>query len=248
MTPALLEVQNLSRQFRSGRQTVTVLDNLSFQLAPTELRVIAGRSGSGKTTLLHLLAGLDTPSSGTLKLEELHLSRRAARSQVLEWRRRVSFLHQTPALIPTLSAWENALLPFRYAGKPDLEWVSYLFSRLGLAGLQGRRPRQLSGGQAMRVSLVRALARQGSLLLADEPTGRLDATSALEVWTLLEELCSEGGLSAVVVTHDPIVLERALRVFQLEAGALALERVPVPLERSNTPIVRSKSDKKPPFN
>ncbi|WP_036218364.1 ABC transporter ATP-binding protein [Calidithermus chliarophilus] len=217
----MLEVIDLSRRYRSGSQWVSVLQNVQLRLREGELLVVAGRSGSGKTTLLHLLAGIDRPDEGKLHLGELVLSRNSPEVSLLRWRRAVGFMHQTPVLIPTLTAWENALLPFRYGGQnPDLAWVKLLFKRLGISGLENRRPRQLSGGQATRVALVRALARRNTLFLADEPTGRLDEAGATAVWGLLLELNRQEGISGVVVTHDPLILKQAHRVLTVQEGRL----------------------------
>jgi putative ABC transport system ATP-binding protein len=217
----MLEVQGLNKTYGKGVQAVRVLQNLELRVQSGELAVIAGRSGSGKTTLLHCLAGLDLPDSGDLSLLGLQLNATSNEIALLKWRRTISFLHQTPILIPTLNAWENVLLPFRYAKQtPDLAWVKELFSRLGLTGLERRRPQQLSGGQATRVALARALARRSPLILADEPTGRLDAQTAEDVWQLLHEICHDQKIAIVVVTHDPIILERTSYFQKLEAGKL----------------------------
>jgi putative ABC transport system ATP-binding protein len=217
----MLEVTGLHRSYERGAQAAEVLSNLELRVKSCELTVISGRSGSGKTTLLHCLAGLDLPDRGTLQLPGLQLDTHSKEKALLKWRRTISFLHQTPVLIPTLNAWENALLPFRYNHqKPDIAWVHELFAQLGLTGLERRRPKQLSGGQAMRVALARALARRSNLVLADEPTGRLDAETALDVWQLLRKLCQEQGMAMVVVTHDPIILDQSPGALRLEQGRL----------------------------
>lgn len=227
----MLEIQGLNRTYGKGIQAVPVLQNLELQVQAGELAVIAGRSGSGKTTLLHCLAGLDRADSGHLNLLGLHLNATSNEAMLLKWRRTISFLHQTPILIPTLNAWENVLLPFRYAGQaPDIAWVKELFSRLGLAGLERRRPKQLSGGQATRVALARALARRSPLVLADEPTGRLDADTALDVWQLLHQICEDKKIAIVVVTHDPIILDQLPFFQKLEHGRL------VRVEQDRLPI------------
>ena len=217
----MLEIQGLNRTYGKGLQAVKVLQNLELRVQPGELAVIAGRSGSGKTTLLHCLAGLDRPDSGDLSLLGLRLNATSNENALLRWRRTISFLHQTPILIPTLTAWENVLLPFRYARQtPDIVWVTELFLKLGLTGLERRRPRQLSGGQATRVALARALARRSPLILADEPTGRLDAETAQDVWQLLHQICKDQKIAIVVVTHDPIILEQLPHFQKLEQGRL----------------------------
>jgi putative ABC transport system ATP-binding protein len=217
----MLEIHGLNRTYGKGSHSVEVLKNLELRVQPGELAVIAGRSGSGKTTLLHCLAGLDHPDGGDLNLLGLHLNSTSNETALLKWRRTISFLHQTPILIPTLNSLENVLLPFRYAGqKPDMAWVTDLFSRLGLTGLEHRRPRQLSGGQATRVALARALARRSPLILADEPTGRLDAQTAQDVWQLLHQICEDKKIAIVVVTHDPIILEQLPYFQKLECGCL----------------------------
>ncbi len=226
----MLTVHDLCRTYGRGVQAVNVLNNLELEVKMGELSIVAGRSGSGKTTLLHCLAGLDLPHQGELRLDDLILQPKSNESALLKWRRAISFLHQTPILIPTLNAWENVLLPFRYNHqKPEMAWIKELFSRLGLGGLEKRRPQQLSGGQAMRVALARALAKRSKLVLADEPTGRLDAQTALDVWGLLQQICKDQNISIVVVTHDPIILERAAYFQTLEAGRLVsvISRAPV---------------------
>ncbi len=216
----MLIAERIHRTYGRGERAVRVLEALDLCVAERELRVIAGRSGSGKTTLLHILAGLDQPDEGVVRFGELELRPRASERELLAWRRNVGFLHQTPALIPTLTAWENAMLPFRYAGKADPDWMRELFEQLELSDLRQRSPKQLSGGQATRVALARALARQPRLFLADEPTGRLDADTALQVWALIERLCQRLGSVAVVVTHDPIILERCSSVQRVHKGQL----------------------------
>jgi putative ABC transport system ATP-binding protein len=217
----MLTVHDLCRTDGRGVQAVNVLNNLELEVKTGELSIVAGRSGSGKTTLLHCLAGLDLPHQGELHLGNLNLHTKSNEAALLKWRRAISFLHQTPILIPTLNAWENVLLPFRYNHqKADISWIKELFSRLGINGLEKRRPQQLSGGQAVRVALARALAKRSELVLADEPTGRLDAQTALDVWGLLQQICRDQNISIVVVTHDPIILEQASYFQKLEAGKL----------------------------
>ncbi len=217
----MLQVRGLARTYRNGRRPpVPVLKGVDLTLADGELMVIAGRSGSGKTTLLHILVGLDRPDDGEVRFEIMRLQPGARESEMLRWRRAMGFLHQTPVLIPTLTSWENATLPFRYWGKPDADWIAALFDTLGIAELKHRRPRELSGGQATRVALVRALARRPSVLFADEPTGRLDAETAGAVWELLVGLNRTERMAALVVTHDPVILERAARVAWLVDGRL----------------------------
>lgn len=216
----MLEAIAVERTYRHGQQRVEVLKGLGVTLEAGQLLVIAGRSGSGKTTLLHILTGLDRPDAGMVRYNGMRVDPCANEADLLRWRRSVGFLHQTPILVPTLSAWENALLPLRYWGRADRAWVNHLFTRLGLADLKHRRPRELSGGQATRVALARALARRSPLLLSDEPTGRLDAETAGEVWQLLLEVNREEGVTVVVVTHDPVILGSGPEVAWLEGGRL----------------------------
>ncbi len=217
----MLQVSGLVRTYRNGRRPpVPVLRGVDFTLAEGELLVIAGRSGSGKTTLLHLLVGVDRPDGGEVRFETIRLHPIAGEGEMLRWRRTMGFLHQTPVLVPTLTSWENAVLPFRYWGKPNADWVSALFDRLGIAELKHRRPRELSGGQATRVALARALARRPPVVFADEPTGRLDAETAGAVWELLVDLNQTERMAALVVTHDPVILRRAARVAWLVDGRL----------------------------
>ncbi|WP_223360981.1 ABC transporter ATP-binding protein [Leifsonia sp. ZF2019] len=217
----LLRADGVGRIFPTAAGPVTALDAVSLDVHPGELLVVRGRSGSGKTTLLNVLGGLDTPTSGTVRLGDLDLTT-ASESQLVAVRRsRVGFVFQAFGLVPVLSAAENVEVPLRLLGvDPAVRdaRVAELLDRVGLGGHAAQRPAELSGGQQQRVGIARALAARPQVLLADEPTGQLDSVTGAAMMDLLVELVHDAGVAAVVTTHDPILMARADRVIELHDG------------------------------
>jgi putative ABC transport system ATP-binding protein len=221
MNPSLLRADALTKIVTSGDEPLTILDGVSFDVEPGATVAIVGASGSGKTTLLGLLAGLDRPTGGDVFVDGISLlgldeDARAAMRQKL-----LGFVFQSFQLLPALTALENVMLPLELAGAPDAAAVAREW--LGKVGL-GRRtthyPKQLSGGEQQRVAIARAFAGGPKLLMADEPTGNLDAATGIEVADLMFRLNRERGTTLVLVTHDTTLATRCGRRLSLASGRL----------------------------
>lgn len=223
MAESAVVVEDLHRTYGSGASAVHALRGVSFAVPRGELVALKGRSGSGKTTLLNLVGGLDTPDTGKIIVEGLALAG-LGESGLLELRRdRVGFIFQSFGLIPILTAAENVGVPLRLR-KTDPrereERVALLLALVGLTDHAEQRPGELSGGQQQRVAIARALANRPSLLIADEPTGQLDAETGLAVMELLRAVVRGEGVTALVATHDAALLDLADRVLELSDGAI----------------------------
>ncbi|MBW6493755.1 MAG: ABC transporter ATP-binding protein [Burkholderiaceae bacterium] len=215
-------VEQLTKRVRDADGWLPILDEVSFTVAPGETLAVLGASGSGKSTLLGLMAGLDLPTSGSVTifgddLFALDEDQRAA------WRaRNLGFVFQSFQLLGQMNALENVLLPLELAGAPDAEQrARTLLERVGLADRARHYPRTLSGGEQQRVALARAFVSKPRLLLADEPTGSLDAGTGERVIDLLFELNREADATLVLVTHDPVLARRCSRRLTLHAGRVA---------------------------
>jgi putative ABC transport system ATP-binding protein len=213
------------------KNTVTALDDVNLTISDGEWLAIQGPTGHGKTTLLQLLGGLDRPSSGTVLFDGRDLGTmteaRIARVRAT-W---IGFIFQTFNLIPTLPAAENvelALAPFQFSAAERRAAVARALDAVGLSDRAGHLPAELSGGQQQRVGIARALVKEPTVLLADEPTGNLDETTRDEIIALLEELWRHRGLTLVMVTHDSPVAARAQRVGQMRDGRLTFDRPDAP--------------------
>ena len=220
---ALIEVRDVSKSYRRDALDVPVLNKLSVTVEEGEFLGLMGPSGSGKSTLLNLLAGIDQPTDGSVRIGGTEIGR-LAESALAEWRaRHVGFIFQLYNLIPVLTAFENVELPLLLTRLSKKERREHVRMALGIVGLEDRMahyPKQLSGGQEQRVAIARAIVTDPTLLLADEPTGDLDARSGDEVLTLLERLNREFKKTIVMVTHDPHAAERASYLLHLEKGTL----------------------------
>jgi putative ABC transport system ATP-binding protein len=220
-TPPLVEAIDLVRDFPVGDSVVHALRAISLSVAPGELIAVRGRSGSGKTTLLNLLGGLDKPTSGRVVVDGQEISA-MDEDQLVEVRRRtVAFVFQAFGLVPFLTATENVEVPLRLVHANSRERdarVSTLLDVVGLADRAKHRPHELSGGEQQRVALARALANAPKLLLADEPTGQLDSDTGHVIMLLLRSIVRHEGITAVVATHDPLMLDVADRIFELRDG------------------------------
>jgi putative ABC transport system ATP-binding protein len=204
-----------------GATQLVILQDIALEVMPGEAVAIAGASGSGKSTLLGLLAGLDTPSAGTVQLDGVDLfgldedGRAALRARLL------GFVFQSFQLLPALNALENVMLPLELAGEPRAaELAKAMLARVGLAERLRHYPKVLSGGEQQRVALARAFVTRPKLLLADEPTGNLDAATGAGVIDLMFELNAERGTTLVLVTHDEAIARRCARVVRLAAGRI----------------------------
>ncbi|WP_103534026.1 ABC transporter ATP-binding protein [Streptomyces sp. SM11] len=217
----MVTVEDLHRSYGSGAATVHALRGVSFEIPRGALVALKGRSGSGKTTLLNLVGGLDTPDSGRITVDGTELVGLGEKG-LLELRRdRVGFIFQSFGLIPILTAAENVGVPLRLCRADPAERderVALLLSLVGLADHAEQRPGELSGGQQQRVAIARALANRPALLIADEPTGQLDAETGLAVMELLRAVVRSENVTALVATHDPQLLGLADRVLELSDG------------------------------
>ena len=220
---ALIELRDVTKAYKRDAIEIPVLDRVSITVPEGDFLGLMGPSGSGKSTLLNLLAGIDRPSRGVIRIGDTDISTLSERA-LAAWRaRHIGFIFQLYNLIPVLTAFENVELPLLLTNLSKKQRRDHVLTALGIVGLGDREkhyPRQLSGGQEQRVAIVRAIVTDPTLLLADEPTGDLDAKSASEVLTLLQRLNDEYKKTIVMVTHDPHAAERAKRVLHLEKGTL----------------------------
>ena len=218
----MLRVSGLTHKVSLETDTLTILQGVNLEINRGESVAIVGRSGSGKTTLLGLLAGLDTPSEGTVELDGAEISRLSEDERAKLRARRVGFVFQSFQLLPGLSALENVMLPLELAGiEAPHQRARDLLERVGLGERLTHTPRQLSGGEQQRVAIARAFASDPSILFADEPTGNLDNRTGRSVSDLLMDLNREQGATLVMVTHDERLAARCNRTFHIEAGVLS---------------------------
>jgi len=224
----IVEIRRLFKSYRRGGQAVPVLHDLSFDIAEGEFLALMGPSGSGKSTLLNLIAGIDKPDSGELRIGAEDISR-LSESGLADWRAaNIGFIFQFYNLMPVLTAFENVELPLLLTGlgrRDRRERVQLALDMVSLADRAAHYPSELSGGQQQRVAIARAIITDPLLIVADEPTGDLDAKSAGEVLTLLQRLNQEYKKTIVMVTHDPHAAERATHVLHLEKGTLVEQTV-----------------------
>jgi putative ABC transport system ATP-binding protein len=225
MTKMLVSIRDLTLRLPSGGRTLTVLDDVSLDVAPGETLAIAGPSGSGKSTLLGLVAGLDTPTSGTIVVAGVEVTRLGENALARFRRETLGYVFQSYHLIPTLTAAENVAVPLDLAGAAGASArARELLAEVGLAERAHHYPAQLSGGEQQRVALARAMALDPPLLLADEPTGNLDTATGAAIVDRLFVLNRERGTTLVLVTHDSVLAERADRVVSLRDGRIVGER------------------------
>jgi len=218
---AAIEVKDLGKEVASGDARLTILHQISFAVAPGDAVAIVGASGSGKSTLLGLLAGLDLPTAGSVRLagQDLALLDEDARAALRG--RLLGFVFQSFHLLPALTALENVMLPLELLGLPAARATAQaMLARVGLGHRLGHYPKHLSGGEQQRVALARAFAVKPQLLMADEPTGNLDAATGAEVIELMFEMNREAGTTLVLVTHDEALAHRCGRVLRLAGGQL----------------------------
>jgi putative ABC transport system ATP-binding protein len=215
MTAAIALTQ-VSKEYAAG---VRALDDVSLTVERGAFVAVMGPSGSGKSTLMHCAAGLDSPTSGSIRIDGHEIGGLNETRRTELRRERIGFVFQAYNLIPSLSVEDNITLPLRLAGRaPDHDWLRTLVGRVGLADRLGHRPTELSGGQQQRAAVVRALVARPAVVFADEPTGALDLRSAHEVLDLLKDLVEELHQTVVMVTHDPAAAARAHRVLVMADG------------------------------
>ncbi|MDH4275145.1 MAG: ABC transporter ATP-binding protein [Gammaproteobacteria bacterium] len=216
---AVVEVTNLCKKAQSTEGDLQILQDISFVVRKGETLAIIGTSGAGKSTLLGLLAGLDVPSSGSVRIQgqEIFALDEDGRARVRG--EQMGFVFQMFQLLPGLTALENVMLPLELAGRSNTQAIAReVLQRVGLGARLHHYPKQLSGGEQQRVALARAFAPRPAILLADEPTGNLDARTGATIIDLLFELNREQGTTLLLVTHDPHLAQRCGRSLRLEAG------------------------------
>jgi putative ABC transport system ATP-binding protein len=218
---AILSVEQLTKTYKSGERTLTVVKEISFSITEGSTCSIVGPSGSGKTTLLGLCAGLDRPSSGTVTLNGIELNSLSEDSLADIRNQHVGFVFQTFQLIPTLTALENVMVPLELRGETQTGRRAVdLLRQVGLEDRLDHYPAQLSGGEQQRVALARAFINRPKILFADEPTGNLDAETSERIVHLLFELNEAFGTTLIVVTHDYDLAGRTQRILKLRGGAV----------------------------
>lgn len=218
---SILEVKDLTQQFRSGDKNLTVLDHINITIEKGTINAIVGPSGSGKTTLLGLCAGLDRPTDGEVMLNGINLGNLSEDERAEIRNEYVGFVFQTFQLIPTLTALENVMVPLELRGKTTREVQAYATELLTSVGLKDRMhhyPTQLSGGEQQRVAIARAFINKPKILFADEPTGNLDAETGETIEDLLFELNRAGGTTLILVTHDLELAQKCRRIIHLKNG------------------------------
>jgi putative ABC transport system ATP-binding protein len=223
-TAVAAQATDLTKVYGHGEARVVALDAISVDFSRGHFTAIMGPSGSGKSTLMHCMAGLDSISSGSVRVGDVELTGLTDKQLTRLRRDKIGFVFQAFNLLPTLTAIENITLPLDIAGRePDPEWLDRVIATVGLSGRLTHRPSQLSGGQQQRVAVARAVAAQPELIFADEPTGNLDSRSGGEVLGFLRDSVHELGQTVVMVTHDPVAASYADRVVFLADGRIAGE-------------------------
>jgi putative ABC transport system ATP-binding protein len=212
---------DVTRRFGEGESAVDALRGVSLEVPAGQLTAVMGPSGSGKSTLMHILAGLDSPTSGKITIGGTDITNMDDQELTLLRRRHIGFIFQFFNLLPMLTAEENIVLPTTIAGeKPDTAWVDELIAKVGLDDRRTHRPSELSGGQQQRVAIARSLVERPTVLFADEPTGNLDSASSGEVLTLLRDSVDSYGQTTLMVTHDANAAAIADRVLFLADGLI----------------------------
>ncbi|MFJ2867522.1 ABC transporter ATP-binding protein [Kitasatospora sp. NPDC087314] len=225
-TAPMVAVTDLRRSFGTGERTVHALRGVSFSIGRGELTALKGRSGSGKTTLLNLVGGLDAPTGGSIALDGTDLAGLNEDGRLALRRERIGFVFQSFGLIPMLTAAENVGVPMRLrkvSAAEREERAHTLLALVGLADHANQRPGELSGGQQQRVAIARALANDPGLIIADEPTGQLDSETGRSIMQLLRAVVRSEGVTVLVATHDPTLMELADRVIELRDGRIVEE-------------------------
>jgi putative ABC transport system ATP-binding protein len=228
----IVSATDLCRRYGEGEAAVDALDGVTVGFPRGAYTAIMGASGSGKSTLMHCLAGLDTPTGGTVVIDGVELGP-LSDAKLTELRRdKIGFIFQAFNLLPVLTAEENLILPLTLAGqKADDGWVEQLIQTVGLGDRRTHRPAELSGGQQQRVAVARALVHTPAVVFADEPTGNLDSKASAEVLTLLRQAVDEFGQTVVMVTHDPDAAAVADRLIELADGRIVRDEAVVAAAR-----------------
>ena len=238
LTEAILRVEHLNKYFKSGSQTLKVLDDVSFDVAAGSVCSIVGPSGSGKTTLIAICAGLERPSEGAVLLHGRAVHQMSEDELAALRNQLIGFIFQNFQLLPSLTALENVMVPAEIRGDDGVSArAAELLDRVGLAGRRHHYPVQLSGGEQQRVAIARAFMNEPEILFADEPTGNLDAETAKEIVRLLLDLNETTGTTLILVTHDRDLSRQAGRVLTMKGGRLAAdERAAAPAAESGSKL------------
>lgn len=221
----LISASHVTMRLSGGGHAVTILDDVSLDVPPKQMVAIVGPSGSGKSTLLGLIAGLDRPTSGSIRLDGVEITGLPESEMARYRRQKIGYIFQSFHLIPTLTAWENVAVPLELSGERGAKARAVdLLTAVGLKDRQGHYPVQLSGGEQQRVAVARAFACRPPILLADEPTGNLDSTTSAHVIDLLLSLNRDFGSTLVLVTHDPALASMTKRIITLRDGRIASDQ------------------------
>lgn len=216
---SILKVEDLVKYYQTGEVVVKAVDHTNLEIERGKFTAIVGRSGSGKSTLLHLMGGLDYPDSGKVILEEQNIFELKADNLAKFRRKKVGFVFQEYNLIPSLTVWENIILPIGLDGqKVNEKEIMDILDKIGLSDKKDAKPNTLSGGQKQRTAIARALASTPAIILADEPTGNLDSQTELEVMSLLKKCVKDYGQTLVMITHDETIAQMADIVIFVEDG------------------------------
>ena len=227
MNDIIVKTNNLKKYYKIGDNIVKALDGVNFEVKKKEFVSIIGKSGSGKSTLLHMIGGLDIPSSGTVVVDGVNLSKMSNEELALFRRRKVGFIFQQYNLIPDLNIYDNIIFPLELDGvQIDTNFIEELLETLNIADKKEMLPSMLSGGEQQRVAIIRALATKPAIILADEPTGNLDTLASHDVIGLLKVLARQYQQTLIVITHDPDIAQMAERIVRIEDGRI-LPSVPM---------------------
>ncbi len=217
----IVETSNLKKYYKLGQNTVKALDGVNFRVKEQEFVAIIGKSGSGKSTLLHMLGGLDTPTSGQVRVDGKNIAGFGREELTIFRRRKVGFVFQSFNLVPDLTVYENVVLPIELDGRRiDREFTDEILQILQLSDRKQSLPMTLSGGQQQRVAIARALAAKPKMILADEPTGNLDSGTSHEVLGLLKVVAKRYAQTIILITHDNDIAQMADRIVHIEDGKI----------------------------
>lgn len=219
----MIRTENISRQFQSGREIVYALRDINMEIQPKALTILRGRSGSGKTTLINLMGALDTPTRGKIYFNDTEITRLSEIRRDNLRRNDMGFIFQSIALMPLMTAYENVEFSLRVAGYDPKDRKKRAEDCLTMVGLQKRMhhlPQELSGGEQQRAAIARAIAHRPDIVFADEPTAELDTSMGLQVVKVLKDLVTDEGLTVIMTTHDPSMIEIADYVYTLEDGMI----------------------------